>query len=269
MPTSGTGSLWRIITAIAGTHYKVQKITEQMEVEGRGKEIPNWVPEPTGHLYMYNTPHFVNKNLHDRKIKLITNFRDPRDLACNQYYWALQHPIANRTEEYIDSFRKRVKENGIDAFVIHQDNTVLFRSLADLASRLETDEANVLKLSYAQLCLDFDNMLQRLVAFLGVPADGVPWQQLEKERTVNLSKNPQWIGQAWAGSDIMPGRYKTELKPETIAVINRKYKDYLTFLQTLEQPQLRALLTTEIEQTGTGEDRVDEGSAPPNSNGEV
>ena len=247
MPTSGTGSLWRIISAIAGSHYKVVKIAEQMEVAGRSKEIPDWVPEPYGHLYMYNTPHFVNKNLRDTRIKLVTNFRDPRDLACNQYYWALQHPIANRTEEYIETFRKRVKEEGIDVFVAKQNNDVLFNSLRDLVGRLETDTEHVLKLSYAQLCLDFDNLLQRLVAFLGVPSATVPWATLEKERTDNLTKNPQWIGQAWAGSDTMPGRYRTELKAETIAALDLKYKDHLKFLRSLELPHLRIFLTTEAE----------------------
>jgi hypothetical protein len=247
MPTSGTGSLWRIITTIAGPRYKTVKITEQLEGQGKAAEIPAWRPEPFGHLYMYNTPHYVNKHMLDPAIRLVTNFRDPRDLACNQFHWALQHPIANRSEEYIENYRRNVEANGIDAFVAKQDNTILFNSLKAIAARLDGSDPNVLTLSYAQLCLDFDDMLRRLAGFFEVPADDIPWARLEQERTTNLAKNPAWIGQIWTGTDIMPGRYRKELKRETINVIDQRYAGALKFLRALEPPHLRALLATEAE----------------------
>lgn len=247
MPTSGTGSLWRIITAIGGPYYKQLKIAEQLEVAGKQSEIPEWKPEERGYLYMYNTPHFINKNLSSPSVKLITNFRDPRDLACNQYHWAFQHPMLGKSQEYIENYRKSVAEEGIDRFVARQDNNVLFRSLRALAPRLESEDQNVLRLSYSQLCLDFDRMLDRLITFLEVPRDSVPWETLEKERAVNLQKNPSWIGQIWSGSDIMPGRYRKELKPETIAAVDDRYRQNLQFVRSLEVPALRSLLATEAE----------------------
>ena len=247
MPTSGTGSLWRLITAIGGDAYKAVKISEEFENKGQGAEIPNWVPEPTGHLYMYNTPHYVNRHFAAPELKLITNFRDPRDLACNQFHWALQHPIANRTEEYITNFRRTVAEGGIDQFVLKQDNNILFNSLKALAPRLQSDDPNVLKLSYSQLCLDFDALIERLIVFLGVERASVPWDKLERERTGNLKQNPDWIGQMWTGTDIMPGRYRTELRKDTIAVLDDRYRENLKLVRALELPHLRGLLATGAE----------------------
>jgi hypothetical protein len=247
MPTSGTGSLWRIITTIAGDAYRAIKIAEILESSGRGAEIPNWVPEPTGHLYMYNTPNYVNENLANPALKLITNFRDPRDLACNQFHWAFQHPMANRTDAEIETFRAQVREQGIDHFVASRDNNILFKSLRALASRVQPADPNVLNLSYSQLCLDFDNLLERIITFLDIPRDSVRWDLLERERTVNLEKNPAWIGQFWSGTDIMPGRYRKELRKETIAILDQKYHENLQFCRALERPSLRHLLATESE----------------------
>lgn len=247
MPTSGSGSLWRLITAIGGPSYKPIKITEDLENSGKGSEIPNWAPDPAGHLFMYNTPHFVNSHFASPEVKLITNFRDPRDLACNQFYWAQQHPILNRTEEEIAAIRRSVAERGIDDFVAKIDNNSLFNSLRALAPRLSSRDPKILYLSYSQLCLDFDNLIQKLIAFLEVPASSVPYALLEKERTVNLDKNPHWIGQVWTGTDILPGRYRRELSKATISIIDRKYQESLKFVRSFELPSLRPLLATEAE----------------------
>jgi len=247
MPTSGTGSLWRILNLIAGAAYTPSKICEQMEIAGRGAEIPAWQPEANGFLYMYNTPNYLNANLADPSVRLITNFRDPRDLACNQYHWALQHPILNRTEAEIAQIRANVAAKGIDQFVAEKDNNILFKSLRGLSERVQANDPNVLKLSYAQLCLDFDNLLERIIEFFGADRNALPWDRLEQERTVNLAKNPNWIGQIWSGSDILPGRYRSELSRETVAIIDDKYRENLKFLRSLEVPRLRFLLATEAE----------------------
>ena len=248
MPTSGTGSLWRLLSAIARPAYEPIKIAEQYEAAGRGKELVSWQPEPTGKIYMYNTPHYVNPAFADLKFKLITNFRDPRDLACNQFHWSQSHPMPNRTEEEIQAHRTNILAAGIDAFVLKTDNNILFRSLRALDQRVLKPGPETLNISYAQLCLDFDEMVARIIAFLGIDPAGVRRDQIELERTVNLKHNPNWIGQLWTGTDIMPGRHRGELKPETIRALNDKYRDNLKFVRGLEVPRLRAYLATEAEQ---------------------
>jgi hypothetical protein len=247
MPTSGTGSLWRLVNAIGGDNYRYVKISEELENSGQGAKIATWVPETHGHIYLYNTPHFVNPKLADTDLKLIVNFRDPRDLACNQYHWALQHPVANQTLEDIEQHRRSVAENGIDNFVAKQDNNILFNSIKVLASRLQSGDPHTLNLSYGQLCLDFDNVVRRLIRFLGVAEESVPWDQVELERTGNLKRNPNWIGQLWSGADIMPGRYRTDLSRQTIAIVDDRYRENLKLVRSLEVPRLRSLLATEVE----------------------
>ena len=210
MPTSGTGSMWRVITALTEKKLRPTKISEQYSNSGRIGALTEWRPEPLDNIYMYNTPHIVNQSLLDQNIRIVTNFRDPRDMACNQYYWALQHPMPNRTEQEIAEYRERVKANGMDQFVVEVDNNLHFKAFRAVADRLKNDHENVLILSYNQLCLDFDNLVARLIRFFNVSPADVPHERIERERTTNLKQNPAWIGQIWTGTDIMPGRYRNE-----------------------------------------------------------
>ena len=97
MPTSGTGSMWRVITALTEKKLRAVKISEIYVNSGRIAELAEWRPEPFDHIYMYNTPYIPNNWFRDPNIRIVTNFRDPRDMACNQYYWALQHPMPNKS----------------------------------------------------------------------------------------------------------------------------------------------------------------------------
>ena len=63
--------------------------------------------------------------------------------------------------------------------------------------------------------------------FLDVELTDSILSELENERVTKLNTNPNWIGNKWAGSDIIPGRYKNELKPQTIKILNDKFKNQL------------------------------------------
>ncbi len=215
-----------------------------MEGSGQGHLIPDWIPETHGRLYLYNTPHRVNLNLLDRDIKLITNFRDPRDLVCNQFFWALQHPIINKSEREVAEFRKRTEEDGIDAYALRIDNEVQFKCFKALSERL-LDRVSTLNLSYSQLCLDFDGLVKRIMEFLEIPPEDVLWDLVESQRSSNLPKNTAWIGQMWTGTDVSPGRHRNELAKETVAKLDTRYRETLAFLQTLEAPPYRIYLATD------------------------
>lgn len=246
-PTSGTGSLWRILTTIGRAQYKPVKISEEFERMGRGHELAQWQPDESGSLYLYNTPHIVNAHIANPETKIILNFRDPRDLACNQYHWVFQHPT-NKSAEETEEYRRVVRAAGIDQFVLRAENAPLFRSIRTLLPRLQAEDPNILVLSYSQLCLDFDNLLKKVVKFLGANPETVDWNALELERTDKLNSNPQWIGQIWTGTDINPGRYKRELTPETIRTLDARYAQELKILRSIELPQFRHYLATGAEE---------------------
>ncbi len=248
-PTSGTGSYWRILTALAGDRFAHRFVSH--EIAAAGIELAAWRPEPTGVLYFHNLPDRLNPSLQDPSIRLVVNFRDPRDMACNQYHWALQHPIGKKSEAEIATFRAKVEAEGIDAYTARVDNRPVFRQHGALAQRLEHDTVNTLVVSYAQLCLDFDALVRRLAGFLGLAEAEIPWAQLMPERSDNLATNPHWVGQRWAGSDATPGRYRHDLQPTSIAALDDRYRALLLFLRRLESPALRPLLQTAREATNT------------------
>jgi len=243
-PTSGTGSLWRIITALTKKQATLHKISEEYANQGNLNALTDWKPELSGFVYMYNTPHIANPHIAASDVRIIVNFRDPRDLACNQYHWAQQHPSTDKTQEQLEEYRAKVKNKGIDQFVIEGDNNVHLKEFQTLKNRLRSDDENTLIVSYNQLCLGFDEMVERMANFFGVALTEIPYDVIDRERTVNLTTNVDWIGQMWTGTDIMPGRYRNELRPDTIKKIDDKYRDMLAFFRALEQPQFRIFLAT-------------------------
>lgn len=246
-PTSGTGSLWRLISIFSEAKYKLLKISEQYALQDKLEDLPSWRPESAGHGYMYNTPHINCEALEDPSIRLIVNFRDPRDMACNQYHWVFQHPDHTKTPEQLETRRKEVMDLGIDQYVRAVDNRIHFNAFRKIEGRLKSDSENVLILSYNQLCLGFDDLVERLRKFFGVPSDQVPWNRVEVERVDNLKSNPSWIGQIWQGADVQPGRYLQELTGETVKILDDKYGDVLRFIRRFELHDFRHFLTTTLD----------------------
>lgn len=260
-PTSGTGSLWRLVSAIASARgYSCEEVADRYFASGNIEEMRSWVPEPNGWAYLYNTPQFVNAKLADPGIRLIVNFRDPRDMACNQFHWVFQHPDPSLSEDELQRYRSDVRTMGIDQYVRHVDNNALFRQLFELKDRIgrHSHDPNTLVVSYAQLCLDFDSVTDRICDFLGVNRSDVPVELIERERVDNIAGNPHWIGNVWSGADLCPGRHRRELSAETIETLDDRYRDTLAFLRGIEKFEFRGLLSTQLERDE--ESRVVHGS---------
>lgn len=80
-----------------------------------------------------------------------------------------------------------------------------------------------------------------MAAFLEAALDRIPMERraaLEQERVANLSQNPAWIGQSWAGADSAPGRHRQELQPQTIRILTECYRWFLDFLRHVDDPRL-------------------------------
>ena len=103
------------------------------------------------------------------------------------------------------------------------------------------DNENIIFVSYAQLCVEFDLLVQRLNNFFGVEPTKTHIDTIYKESPKSLNDNKDWIGNQWQGCDIMPGRYKSELKLETIDVLNSKIDVYLDLIKQIEVPKLKYL----------------------------
>ena len=230
--TSATGSMARIFRVVLGQHLMPSwahpnpgEIKTQFTETGQVERAP---PEQ-GHLLFVNNPHLLPSGWIGPKYRYIVNFRDPRDRVCNMYHWQFSHPSPLMTAEERANHIEKLRKAGIDKWAILKSKG-RDRVYDRLFQILEEHPGQCLVLTYARLCLDFDGFIHRLSQFTGVPVNEHMWnmwRQLEIERPENLEDNPKWVGNRWEGSDVVPGRYKRELQPETIEIINEKMKPYL------------------------------------------
>lgn len=239
-PTSATGSLWRMVSALAkSAGYHCVKISEQYDLEGRIKELTSFQPNPEGFCYLYNTPHIWSGAIELDRLKVLINFRDPRDLVCNQFHWIFQHPMPGKTAAEIAEIHNRTRQNGIDQFAIDARTDGYFKAFRhdfEYFSRPRPDD-NLVRLSYNQLCLDYDGVVLKLRSLIEGADYRACHDEIERERPEKLSANPVWIGKIWEGADISPGRHKRELKPDTISILTDRYLSLLNELQLLDDPQ--------------------------------
>lgn len=239
--TSGSGSLWRLISAFAGPDRVLVKSTAGLVPGGRA-DLESWQPVGDYHIFFFNHTSRWNPNFNYKNCRIILNFRDPRDLACNKFFWALQHPSETLDEIALERHRSRVRKMGLSKFVMDIDLRKQYKPFVEIHSRAnEFKEDSILILSYAQLCLDVDSVGARIAEFLGVNDVAAIEAAVAPERPTALPDNPKWIGQQWEGGDVSPGRHRHELAPDTIAALTDKYADILRVLRDLDEPRFSEL----------------------------
>ena len=227
--TSATGSMMRISRTVFRKKFRISRtgLSPRRSDRVMLKEPP---PSERGCLFFVNQLHFLSSSWISPKYRYIINFRDPRDRLCNMYHWKFSHPVPGETAEKRANRIEELRKAGIDGWVIFKSDR-LFEGRGRMYDRLfqipEEHPEQCLVLTYARLCLDFDDFIRRLSHFAGIPVTKGMLNRLEIERPENLGDNPEWVGNQWGGSDIMPGRYKRELQPGTIEIINEKMKPCL------------------------------------------
>jgi hypothetical protein len=173
--------------------------------------------------------------------KYVINIRDPRDIWCNQYYWLVQHPAPS---EDVRLARKARYDKGIDSSVLKNARVFTSDSAAKQILNLVShhrNKKNVCFISYAQLCMKFEEMILRLNKFLLITPTPEIMKVINLESPAGLESNDKWIGKDWAGCDIMPGRYKNELKSDTIQELNEILRSYLESIKSVEIEELKYL----------------------------
>lgn len=238
-PTSATGSMFRTLRAISGGKYVRSKWMEKLFDAGRLADAAREAPPTEDALILHRAPQYFNFGMRLTNYRFILNTRDPRDLVCNQYHWQFSHPNLAETEAETKARRERVAAEGIDAFALRQTNTRMLRGFFDAVRKIAPEDR--IFIGYAMYCLHFEESVARIADFMGVtPADWSPEQReaIARENAPALAENPRWIGQAWSGADTMPGRHRSELRPETIAALNERYAWHLDFLRRIDDPRV-------------------------------
>ncbi len=242
--TSATGSMYRSIRAILPNTYKS---IHQAQILGLGnaadkEKIDNWVPPTEDHVIYFNAILRLNLNANLKNYNFILNARDPRDLLCNMYSWIFVHPSPGESSEQIAKKHEAAREMGIDRWVLGRSLVSEYDRLEQLTLTLTPESWTFI--GYALYCLYFDDATQKISTIADVDLARLPpdrRSRLKAERTENLSSNRAWVGQRWEGSDIMPGRHKQELMPETIEVLTHRYANALAFLRSVDDPRLAHL----------------------------
>jgi hypothetical protein len=224
--TSATDSMLRIFCKIARFDFESAKFTNQFAVNGSLQEIADAVVPLDGKLHRINVPEYLNRSMNLDDYRFVINYRDPRDRLCNMYHWALIHPVPGASKEDIRKRATEIEGEGIDAWVLKRADTKPYENFWWLLNNL--DSSKFIVQSYARLCLDFDSFVQRASSFFSVDLTDELLGALESERVEKLDQNKNWIGNRWVGSDIAPGRFKRELKVETVEQLNE------IFMPTLE-----------------------------------
>ncbi|WP_237063458.1 hypothetical protein [Microbulbifer zhoushanensis] len=231
--TSGTGSMIRILCRLGGYCERESKFVDRFMLDGRLAELRDSTVPQDGKFHVFNRPIDFNRQTTLSNYDFSLNFRDPRDRLCNMFHWTQSHPAPGVSEDVLNERRRRIAEQGIDSWVLKQaaaeiryyDN--FWWLINELRDRYKL-------LTYAQLCLDFDGFVDAAADFVGVDLSDELREQVEPERVENLAGNPKWVGNRWSGSDTMPGRYKKELKEETIARLNSTLSEVLSRMAKID-----------------------------------
>ena len=236
--TSATASIWRILLQLnRGKRFHRDLGHEVFLYPDRP---PRWADvQPRGHLIQANCPYELGEPARIDSLRFLINFRDPRDRLCNSFMWSLAHPeTANEPADVTQRRQQALLELGMDQWIRRElgegpispnDYFARFMRYVD-AIPPQIKLVN----TYARLCLDFDSFIGGCAYMLRADLDPAMLAALAPERIENLTGNTAWIGNQWQGSDTMPGRYKRELQPETIAYLGRKYRDVLRRMADLD-----------------------------------
>jgi hypothetical protein len=243
--TSASASIWRIMLHL-------QKHAERQGLPARGirhlghevhvGSLPNdfnWGQLPFEDTVIHhNVIHLTNGVVQPAAMQFVVNFRDPRDVLCNQFYWTTYHQAFEESDDAFAERIKKVNEKGRDQWILERlpkdpsAPDVYYNKFLAAVDAIPASQRVIA--SYARVCLGFDSFVERVAKPFGVKLTAELWADLAPERPEGLADNPQWIGTQWVGGDTAPGRFKRELKPETLHALNANYGDVLRRMARLD-----------------------------------
>lgn len=145
--------------------------------------------------------------------------RDPRDVLTSQYFSIKNtHPLL--TLELIKR-RKTAQTATIDEHVLSQSDRFV-KTYTEYLNYIY-GKSNVLFIKYEELIVDFRSALNKINAHCGFELNQQQLDGLDKSD----SFKPKTEDQLSHKRKISSGDHKEKLKPETIRVLNEKFKDIL------------------------------------------
>jgi glycosyltransferase involved in cell wall biosynthesis/Tfp pilus assembly protein PilF len=234
--TSGTGSIWRIITKIAHRHYRLYGFDWLDGLDHSGVyRLEDTLVAPAPAIVAAQTIWPIK--LDPSRYRFIVNARDPRDLLCNLYSWQFEHGNLDGDAAFVRDKSRRALARSVDEYVLKRNIESFFAPILEIVPQVSPEHLHFS--TYAMLCGHFDPFIEGLAAFLGIDPSPEIRRSLESERIEKLAGNSAWIGNKWSGADLGPGRFRRELKPATIEQLNRTYGPVLDFLSRHDDERVR------------------------------
>ena len=157
-----------------------------------------------------------------KKSKIICFIRDPRDIIVSFFYsQAYSHIISDNKEirELQLKNREYALQLGIDKYAIEKTDFFIekFNILIDILEK----NNNAILLKYEDMIYDFEKFYQQINDFVALPA--------ESKEIIYQDTRPKNEGIYKHRRDGKKGGYKSELKEETVKIIDDKLKKTLEF----------------------------------------
>lgn len=181
-------------------------------------------------------------NIHSRfNVRIFALIRDPRDILVSEYYSVgFTHSASIQSNPATVELRDRIQKGDIDVdryALMSALEAVPFaderRSLHDKLSGLDAllsharlQGYDVVVSRYEEMVLAFRDWLEQTLAWAGCPAAfSTLWEKYRSEFDVkSLAKRGKQMAHRRA---VIPGDYRTELRPETIAKLDEIFGDFL------------------------------------------
>lgn len=146
--------------------------------------------------------------------RVVLTLRDPRDVMTSTYFSvAFGHTLYDRAS--IER-RKRVREMGLDAFVLEQVGEVVERYTTYHEALAGRD--NVLVLRYEEMVGNFEPWLSRLAEFIGSGDQREALEAIRAEADFAVKKEDKYSHRR----SVKPGNFREKLKPETIEKLDEQ-----------------------------------------------
>ncbi len=256
-PTCGGVSVYRIMSVLCARHYhyinfEVAAYMANDPYQGELSAKAGYDYALRGSVYSWREAQRLGESLRNSALapddfRHLVVLRDPRDSLVSLYH-ILRDPQyvppkeLTAFQEHNLREKERLAAMSVDEYVIEsapywaQNITNLADLLADVPpERLEF-------LSYAVLCEDFPAFLQRLTGFLQIRPNRRVYEDLLATEDVKRQDTLRKTSMArLAKAAPLPGRHKRELRPDTIAELNRITARARQWMAALEVPEYRHL----------------------------
>lgn len=242
---AGTTSTLRILRQLAAAgNYKVLSPGDDTWNAGtpeRAGEFSNY--REFNHIYFWRLLNVCTESLARSRrppsaMRYLVIFRDPRDVFVSEFNnAAYDHPLPPEPEhcKRFLAWREEVRRMGMDAFALGRIapfRREFFAPLSEL--RRQIAPRQVVALSYARLCLDLPGFLDTLVGCLDFTPSTPLLDHLLLTENVRQPDKMAYSACHFPHASPLPGRFRRELKPETIDRLNEELADILAWMRAAD-----------------------------------